>query len=100
MSDLINLPADRHRLHLQRQYGEEPRAKVPHEAWVPEDGASATVSRSVILLFSVLTCGILALGHGRLLLHKMSWAQPGILRSVLASYSTARVRMNADGRLH
>jgi hypothetical protein len=87
MGDFVDLPTNRNGLHLQGQYRKQPRAEIAYEAWVPENGTSATVLRSVgILLFSVLSCGVLALGHGRLLLHKMSRAQPGILRSVLACY--------------
>jgi hypothetical protein len=75
MGDFVDLPTNRNGLHLQGQYGKEPRAEVPYEAWVPENGTSAASVLAATATLSHLAfgivSGIVACGHGCLLLHRI-----------------------------
>jgi hypothetical protein len=75
MSDLVNLPANCHRLHLQCEHGEQPRAHVSNEARIAENGTSAASVLAATATLSHLAfgivSGIVACGHGCLLLHRI-----------------------------
>jgi hypothetical protein len=81
MGDFVDLPTNRNGLHLERQYGEQPRAEVPYEAWVPENGTSAGSVLATPGTLSHLSFGIVsgvACGHGCLLLHRILLHTPKI----------------------